>query len=63
MKKNMSRNVWIQPGYLPKVKFIKQFEDNFSKFTGIKNSVAVSNGTVAIHVALLALWELEKTTK
>lgn len=38
-----------------KGKFIKQFENDFSKFTGIKNSVSVSNGTVALHVALLAL--------
>lgn len=44
-------STWISS----KGKFIKQFEDNFSNFTGIKNSVAVSNGTVALHVALLAL--------
>lgn len=44
-------STWISS----KGKFIQQFENNFSKFTGIKNSVAVSNGTVALHVALLAL--------
>jgi len=44
-------STWISS----KGNFIKQFENNFSKFTGIKNSVAVSNGTVALHVALLAL--------
>ena len=44
-------STWISS----KGKFISQFENNFSKFTGIKNSVAVSNGTVALHVALLAL--------
>ncbi len=44
-------STWISS----KGKFIKQFENNFSNFTGIKNSVAVSNGTVALHVALLAL--------
>lgn len=44
-------STWISS----KGKFIKQFEDNFSKFAGIKNSAAVSNGTVALHVALLAL--------
>jgi len=38
-----------------KGKYIQKFEDNFSTFTGIKNSVSVSNGTVALHVALLAL--------
>ena len=35
--------------------FIKKFEDGFSEFTRIKYSAAVSNGTVALHVALLAL--------
>ena len=44
-------STWISS----KGKFIQQFENNFSKFIGIKNSVAVSNGTVALHVALLAL--------
>src|SRR5512139_482576 len=44
-------STWISS----KGKFIKQFENDFSKFTGIKNSVSVSNGTVALHVALLAL--------
>jgi perosamine synthetase len=44
-------STWISS----KGKFIKQFEDNFSNFIGIKNSAAVSNGTVALHVALLAL--------
>lgn len=44
-------STWISS----KGKFINKFENNFSKFTGIKNSVAVSNGTVALHVALLAL--------
>ncbi|NNL22104.1 MAG: DegT/DnrJ/EryC1/StrS aminotransferase family protein [Ignavibacteriaceae bacterium] len=44
-------STWISS----KGKFINQFENEFSKFTGIKHSVAVSNGTVALHVALLAL--------
>jgi perosamine synthetase len=44
-------STWISS----KGRFIKQFENNFSIFTGINNSVAVSNGTVALHVALLAL--------
>ena len=59
---NLSRNekkyvlecldsTWISS----KGKFIKQFEEDFSKFTGIRNSISVSNGTVALHVALLAL--------
>jgi len=44
-------STWISS----KGKFINQFENHFSEFTGIKNSIAVSNGTVALHVALLAL--------
>lgn len=36
-------------------KYIDQFEENFSNFIGCKHGVAVSNGTVAIHLALVAL--------
>ena len=38
-----------------KGKFINQFEKEFSKYTGIRNSHSVTNGTVALHLALLAL--------
>ncbi len=44
-------STWISS----KGKFITQFENSFSEFVGINHSVAVCNGTVAIHVALLAL--------
>lgn len=44
-------STWISS----KGKFITQFENSFSDYIGIKHSVAVCNGTVAIHVALLAL--------
>jgi perosamine synthetase len=44
-------STWISS----KGKFITQFENSFSEFVGVKHSVAVCNGTVAIHVALLAL--------
>jgi len=36
-------------------KYIDQLEADFSKFVGCSHGVAVSNGTVAIHLALLAL--------
>lgn len=36
-------------------KYIGEFEDSFSNFCGSKYGVAVSNGTVAIHLALKAL--------
>jgi len=38
-----------------KGKYIEEFEDNFSSYIGANYSVAVCNGTVALHVALLAL--------
>ena len=35
--------------------YVKQFEDSFSKYCDCKYGVAVCNGTVAIHLALVAL--------
>jgi perosamine synthetase len=49
-------STWISS----KGKYIKLFEESFSKFTDIKYSVAVSNGTVALHLALLTLGIGEK---
>lgn len=36
-------------------KYINQFEEQFASFCGSKYAVAVSNGTVALHLALTAL--------
>jgi perosamine synthetase len=44
-------STWISS----KGKYIKLFEDSFSEFVNVNHSVAVSNGTVALHLALLAL--------
>lgn len=44
-------STWISS----KGKYIEEFENKFSDFLGIKYSASVSNGTVAIHIALLAL--------
>lgn len=44
-------STWISS----KGKFIPQFEKEFSKYINIKHATTVSNGTVAIHLALLAL--------
>jgi perosamine synthetase len=44
-------STWISS----KGKFITKFEEAFSSFLNIKYSASVSNGTVALHVALLAL--------
>lgn len=38
-----------------KGRFIKQFEDEFAAYTGAQHAVGVCNGTVAVHLALLAL--------
>lgn len=38
-----------------KGKFIKEFESKFADYLGCKYSTSVSNGTIALHVALLAL--------
>jgi perosamine synthetase len=35
--------------------FVRRFEDEFAAKTGARHAVAVSNGTVALHLALLAL--------
>lgn len=35
--------------------FIQKFEEAFSDFSGLAHTVSVTNGTVALHVALLAL--------
>ncbi len=35
--------------------FVKEFEDNFAKFIGVDYAVAVSSGTTALHLSMLAL--------
>ena len=35
--------------------FVKEFEEKFADFVGVKHAVAVSSGTAALHVALLSL--------
>lgn len=44
-------STWISS----KGKFISQFESEFSNYLGVNYAAAVSNGTVALHVALEAL--------
>ena len=36
-------------------KYIKQFEDAFAQRFGVKEAIACSNGTVALHLALMAI--------
>ncbi|MDD5363574.1 MAG: DegT/DnrJ/EryC1/StrS family aminotransferase [Ignavibacteria bacterium] len=44
-------STWISS----KGKFIKEFEDKFSDYIGVKYATAVSNGTTALHLALETL--------
>jgi perosamine synthetase len=44
-------STWISS----KGKFIASFEEGFSKYIEIKHATTVSNGTVAVHLALIAL--------
>lgn len=53
-KKNVMEcldSTWISS----KGKYVKEFEKNFSEYIGTKYGTAVNNGTVALHLALLAL--------
>jgi perosamine synthetase len=45
------RSTWISS----KGKFIDQFEENFSTLVGARSTIGVANGTLALHLALLAL--------
>lgn len=44
-------STWISS----KGKFLSQFEESFASYISIKHATAVCNGTVAIHLALIAL--------
>ena len=45
------KSSWISS----KGKFIEEFETNFAKYCGAKYGIATSNGTTALHLALVAL--------
>ncbi len=44
-------STWISS----KGKYVTEFENSFAKYTGSKYAISVCNGTVALHLALLAL--------
>jgi perosamine synthetase len=35
--------------------FVKQFEENYAAYLGVKHAISVTNGTAALHVAFLSL--------
>ena len=45
----------LKSDFLTQGPYITEFEDSYSKFVGAKYAVAVSNGTAALHLAVLAL--------
>ena len=44
-------STWISS----KGRFIPEFEQKFAKYTGVKHAASVCNGTVALHLAMVAL--------
>ncbi len=45
----------LKSGMLAQGKVVDEFENRFSDFVGVKNSIAVSNGTIALDLTLKAL--------
>lgn len=45
----------LQSDYLTQGPKIAEFEKNFSEYTGSRYAVAVSNGTAALHIAVMAM--------
>src|SRR5262245_41442102 len=46
----------IQSGWVSSIgPYIDRFDQAFARFVGVKHAIAVSNGTVALHLALHAL--------
>lgn len=45
----------LKSDYLTQGPLIKEFEDKFAEYIGSKYAVAVSNGTAALHLAVMAL--------
>ena len=44
----------IDRGWVTQGKYVEEFERIFRLFVGVKHAIAVSNGTVALHLALVA---------
>jgi len=52
----------LKSDFLTQGPIVKEFEENFSKYIGVKYAVAVSNGTAALHLCNLVL-NVSKGTK
>jgi perosamine synthetase len=44
----------LDSGILSQGEKVKEFENNFSEYIGTKHAIATTNGTIALHVALLS---------
>ena len=44
----------LNSGVIAQGPLVKEFEEKFSKYVGVKHSIATSSGTTALHIALLA---------
>lgn len=45
----------LESGWLVQGKYVKEFEDKWSEYTGAKHSIAVTSCTTALHLSLVAL--------
>ncbi len=45
----------LRSGMLAQGRLVEEFEERFASYTGSKYAIAVSNGTAALHVALISL--------
>jgi len=45
----------LKSGMLTQGKVVEEFENTFAKYVGVKNAIAVSNGTVSLDIALKSL--------
>ena len=53
-KKNVAES--LRTGWLSSAgPFVKQFEENFASYFGVKHAITVTNGGAALHIALLSL--------
>jgi perosamine synthetase len=48
-------NAFLSSWISSKGPYVEKFEEGFARFVGVRHGVAVSNGTVALHLALAAL--------
>ena len=45
----------LESGWVVQGPYVKEFEDKWSSFTGVKHSIAVTSCTTALHLSLAAL--------